>query len=35
MENASRKILIAEDNVELSDMLRNYLTRAGHIESSF
>ncbi len=25
-----RKILIAEDNVELSDMLRNYLVRAGH-----
>lgn len=25
-----RKILIAEDNVELSDMLRNYLIRAGH-----
>jgi len=30
MENVSRKILIAEDNVELSDMLRNYLVRAGH-----
>ncbi len=25
-----RKILIVEDNVELSDMLRNYLVRAGH-----
>ncbi len=31
MENVSRKILIAEDNVELSDMLRNYLMRAGHV----
>ena len=31
MENLSRKIIIAEDNVELSDMLRNYLVRAGHI----
>lgn len=31
MENQSRKILIAEDNVELSDMLRNYLVRAGHV----
>ncbi|MBQ8177623.1 MAG: response regulator transcription factor [Clostridia bacterium] len=31
MENVQRKILIAEDNVELSDMLRNYLTRAGHV----
>jgi len=26
-----RKILIAEDNVEISDMMRNYLKRAGHI----
>ncbi len=26
-----RKILIAEDNVEISDMMRNYLRRAGHI----
>ena len=25
-----RKVLIAEDNVEISDMLRNYLIRAGH-----
>lgn len=25
-----RKILIAEDNTDLSDMLRNYLIRAGH-----
>ncbi len=25
-----KKILIAEDNVEISDMLRNYLMRAGH-----
>lgn len=25
-----RKILIAEDNVEISDMMRNYLMRAGH-----
>jgi len=25
-----RKILIAEDNTEISDMLRNYLLRAGH-----
>lgn len=25
-----RKILIAEDNVEISDMMRNYLIRAGH-----
>ncbi|MGN1041966.1 MAG: response regulator transcription factor, partial [Christensenellales bacterium] len=24
------KVLIAEDNVEISDMLRNYLIRAGH-----
>lgn len=31
MENVSRQILIAEDNVELSDMLRNYLVRAGHV----
>lgn len=30
MENLQRTILIAEDNVELSDMLRNYLVRAGH-----
>lgn len=26
-----RKILIAEDNVEISDMMRNYLLRAGHV----
>lgn len=25
-----RKILIAEDNADISDMLRNYLIRAGH-----
>ena len=25
-----RKILIAEDNTELSDMMRNYLIKAGH-----
>ena len=25
-----RKILIAEDNTEISDMMRNYLMRAGH-----
>ena len=25
-----RKILIAEDNIEISDMMRNYLIRAGH-----
>ena len=31
MENVSRKILIAEDNMEISDMLRNYLVRAGHV----
>ncbi len=31
MENIRRKILIAEDNVELSYMLRNYLTRDGYI----
>lgn len=30
MGNSSRNILIAEDNVELNDMLRNYLVRAGH-----
>ncbi len=31
MENAEqRKILIAEDNTELNDMLRNYLIKAGH-----
>lgn len=26
-----RKILIAEDNTELSDMMRNYLIKAGHV----
>ena len=26
-----RKILIAEDNTELSDMFRNYLINAGHV----
>ncbi len=26
-----RKILICEDNVELSDMMRNYLVKAGHV----
>ncbi len=26
-----RKILIAEDNTEISDMMRNYLMNAGHI----
>ena len=25
-----RKILIAEDNTELNDMMRNYLIKAGH-----
>lgn len=25
-----RKILIAEDNIEISDMMRNYLIKAGH-----
>ncbi len=31
MENTEqRKILIAEDNTELNDMLRNYLIKAGH-----
>ena len=25
-----RKILIAEDNTELNDMMRNYLLKAGH-----
>lgn len=25
-----RKILIAEDNTDLSDMFRNYLLKAGH-----
>ena len=25
-----RKILIAEDNIEISDMMRNYLLKAGH-----
>lgn len=25
-----RKILIAEDNVEISDMMKSYLTKAGH-----
>ena len=29
-EVESRKILIAEDNTELNDMLRNYLIKAGH-----
>ena len=28
MEN--KKILVAEDNTELSDMVRNYLLKAGH-----
>lgn len=26
-----RKILIAEDNIEISDMMRNYLLKAGHV----
>ncbi len=26
-----RKILIAEDNVEIADMMRNYLIKAGHV----
>lgn len=30
MEMTKRNVLIAEDNVELSDMLKNYLVRAGH-----
>lgn len=30
MREENRNILIAEDNVELSDMLRNYLVRANH-----
>ncbi len=25
-----RKVLIAEDNIEISDMMRNYLIKAGH-----
>ncbi len=25
-----RKILIAEDNVEISDMMKSYLEKAGH-----
>ena len=29
-ETESRKILIAEDNTDLNDMLRNYLIKAGH-----
>ena len=28
MEN--KKILVAEDNTEMSDMVRNYLLKAGH-----
>ena len=29
-ENDMRKILIAEDNVEISDMMKSYLEKAGH-----
>lgn len=29
-ERTMRKILIAEDNLEISDMMRNYLIKAGH-----
>lgn len=29
-ETKMRKILIAEDNVEISDMMKSYLVKAGH-----
>lgn len=31
MNEPKRKVLIAEDNVELSDMARNYLMKDGYV----